>query len=249
MQGIYGIYNTVSDKWYVGQASDINQRWAKHKSSLSLGKHDNTHIQFSYNKYGANVFEFVVLEEVAEFSSLTEREEFYVQHKRNTSKGVYNQRIVAGSNFGIKFSPESCLKLSLTHKGKTLSPEHRAKIGAAGRGRKHSPESCEKISAAHKGKKFSPETRAKMSAAQLGKVMSSETRAKIGATSKGRKPSLETLARLSAARRAFSSEQVAEILKLRAEGCSGPKLAVFFNVSNHTIYRVLNREDAYKNTE
>ena len=50
-----------------------------------------------------------------------------------------------------------------------LSPEHRAKIGAASRGRTHSPETRAKMSAAHKGHEVSPETRARMSAAKKGR--------------------------------------------------------------------------------
>lgn len=52
---------------------------------------------------------------------------------------------------------------------KRLTPEHRAKIGAARLGKKHSPETRLKISLAKRGTKPTLETRAKLSAARLGK--------------------------------------------------------------------------------
>ncbi len=65
--------------------------------------------------------------------------------------------------------------MSEAHKGKKLSPEHRAKISEAKKGRKHSPESRARMSEAKKGernpnygKKRSPETRAKISEAKKG---------------------------------------------------------------------------------
>jgi predicted GIY-YIG superfamily endonuclease len=34
MTGIYAIHNIVNDKYYIGQAQDINDRWIKHRSRL-----------------------------------------------------------------------------------------------------------------------------------------------------------------------------------------------------------------------
>lgn len=67
-------------------------------------------------------------------------------------------------------------------RGKTISPETRAKTSAALRGRKHSPEARAKMSAVMLGKKRRPcssETREKIAAAHLGKTHSLETRAKL----------------------------------------------------------------------
>lgn len=95
--------------------------------------------------------------------------------------------------------------ISEAHKGKKISPAHRAKLSAAGKGRVRGPHSAEhraKIGAAHLGKKHSVESRAKMSAANKGQVHrphSAETRAKIGAAKKGKPKSSEHRAKISAA--------------------------------------------------
>jgi len=75
--GIYEIYNAASGKRYIGQSNDLLHRRWFHFNRLARGIHHNSHLQAAYNKYGADVFEFRVLEE-AEVSALTEREHFWI---------------------------------------------------------------------------------------------------------------------------------------------------------------------------
>lgn len=63
MTGIYGIHNTITDTWYVGQASDVQKRWGEHRSTLKHNNHHNQYLQRSYNKYGESAFEYVILQE------------------------------------------------------------------------------------------------------------------------------------------------------------------------------------------
>lgn len=65
-----------------------------------------------------------------------------------------------------------------------LSPEHRAKIGAANRGKKRTPEMCEANRQRNLGRSLSEESRKKMSAAARGKKKTPEHRAKIGAANR-----------------------------------------------------------------
>lgn len=60
--GIYIIRNLANDKVYIGKSKNIKQRKNTHFSALKLNKHNNQHLQNSYNKYGKNNFEFDVLE-------------------------------------------------------------------------------------------------------------------------------------------------------------------------------------------
>ena len=120
---------------------------------------------------------------------------------------------------GTKHSEETKAKLSAARMGREVSPETRAKIGAANRAaiRKHVAEnddSCDcfahightvsietraKISAALLGRKLSTEHRAKLSAANIGNVVSHKTRAKISANRMGHSVSPETRAKIGAA--------------------------------------------------
>ncbi|MDP2618624.1 MAG: NUMOD3 domain-containing DNA-binding protein [Hyphomicrobiales bacterium] len=91
--------------------------------------------------------------------------------------------ISEGGRSGHSISVRS--RISMAHKGKTLSVEHRAKLSAAHIGKKYGPPSTEtrkKISIANKGRNYPPisaETRAKLSASRRGKKRSAETCAKL----------------------------------------------------------------------
>lgn len=51
---------------YVGQATNINQRWSEHKAELRSNKHGNAHLQKAWKKYGEQSFKFEVLEKCEE---------------------------------------------------------------------------------------------------------------------------------------------------------------------------------------
>lgn len=103
-----------------------------------------------------------------------------------------------------KLREEGTILVNLTDggegtRGSVLSPEHKARIGAAQRGRKHSMESIEKVRDFHKGRKRSPETCAKMSVAMTGKKRgphSLEHRMKLSASKLGKKRPLEVMEKL-----------------------------------------------------
>jgi NUMOD3 motif len=105
------------------------------------------------------------------------------------------KRSIASSNYS--HSEEAKAKISLVHKGKTVSAETRENMRKAQQLRKESgyvppPVSAEtraKIGEVHKGKVMSNETRAKLRAANLGKKkapMSPETIAKMKLAAKER---------------------------------------------------------------
>jgi hypothetical protein len=103
-------------------------------------------------------------------------------------------------------------KISAYHRGRTLSPEHKAKISAAHlairdqtsarfSGKIFTVEHRAKIGARRKGKQHTDEAKEKMRLAALGRVYSLETRQKMSATRRGKKRGPEALARMSEAQR------------------------------------------------
>ena len=78
MKCIYVITNNVNDKIYVGSTKDMDKRKARHLRDLKRGKHHNTYLQRSVEKYGLGRFEFTVLEEVQDTSDLFDREEYWI---------------------------------------------------------------------------------------------------------------------------------------------------------------------------
>jgi hypothetical protein len=99
---------------------------------------------------------------------------------------------------GYKHTAEWRSKLSATQKGRTATPETRAKLRAARRGFRYSPESRAKMSVSQRGRTASAETRAKLSASLKGRTFSLESRAKLAAAAKARWANPEFRARASA---------------------------------------------------
>ena len=89
--GIYKIENKINSKVYIGSSNNIKRRWQKHKSLLKHNKHQNSHLQASWNKYGEDNFIFSIIELCSE-NSLLEREQYFID-KLNPE---YNQTMIAG---------------------------------------------------------------------------------------------------------------------------------------------------------
>ncbi|NJO48240.1 MAG: GIY-YIG nuclease family protein [Leptolyngbyaceae cyanobacterium RM2_2_4] len=54
---IYEIRNKITNKCYVGQTTrPLNIRWTEHRYQLRKNKHGNKYLQYSWNKYGEDVF-------------------------------------------------------------------------------------------------------------------------------------------------------------------------------------------------
>lgn len=196
--GVYAIRNKVNGKHYVGSArTSIIKRFNDHRIHLRKGNHCNRYLQFAWNKYGAEAFDFIVLED-CEPAKCFERETYWIAELKSADREYgYNLYPVAGAPLGVKQSAEQRAKQSARLKGKPHSPEHRAKLAEANRsperrasamkaiiGRPMSQKTRE-IFAAHNKKPKAPETRAKIAAALKGRKLSEETKAKISSGSKG----------------------------------------------------------------
>ena len=194
--GVYRI-DLGNERFYVGSSIDLHQREARHLSQLKGRTHPNRIMQRTFDKYG--VFEFTIVQCCVTDELLTREQALLDAHFDNVL--CVNLAPNAGSSLGTKHSFGTRAKMSMAHKGRTFSPEHRAKISAANLNRAPiSDETRAKMRAAWKTRApASEETRAKLSAAGLGRKHSLESRAKMSAVKQNM--SLETRAKMSAARR------------------------------------------------
>jgi group I intron endonuclease len=145
--GIYQIKNNFNQKIYLGSSKNLSRRELEHFGSLRRGNHFNKHLQRAYNKYGKDVFEFRILARCPKEYCI-KLEQWFLDNL----KPLYNIRINATSNKGLK-----------------LSPEHVEKIRKAVTGRKMPKESLERRSLKMRGRKMTLEAREKMSKAKKGK--------------------------------------------------------------------------------
>ena len=115
--GIYGIKNKVNGKIYIGQSIKIERRWAEHKTELKKNKHPNQHLLNSYNKYGKDNFEFLILEE-CEKEKLNSMEEKWIDifsrdDVYNINLNIVDLRGDKNPNFGKKWTAEQKKKNTL----------------------------------------------------------------------------------------------------------------------------------------
>ncbi len=75
--GIYQIKNKSNQKVYIGSSINIKNRLYKHLWLLKKNKHDNIHLQNSFNEYGEDCFEFSLVEN-CEYDELISRENYYI---------------------------------------------------------------------------------------------------------------------------------------------------------------------------
>lgn len=90
VSGIYKIVNKIDGKYYVGSTKNFNERINRHFKSLRRGKHHNINLQRSFDKYGEESFEFVVLETCEVTNLLTLEQLFLNKLKPFLSENGYN---------------------------------------------------------------------------------------------------------------------------------------------------------------
>ena len=179
MKGIYSIANILNGDCYIGQSINLSKRKNNHFSDLSRNKHTNKHLQNAFNKYGKNLFKFIVLIICEEFE-LT----YYEQELVNKLKPKYNIcKKCVNSTKGMIFSEESRKKMSESRKGQVssrkgavLSFETKNRISQSNTGKL----------AWNKGISCRKETKDKLSEINNGKILTEQTKQRISSSLKGR---------------------------------------------------------------
>lgn len=168
---------------YVGSAVVVNRRWSAHRRDLAKQCHHNTRLQRAYDKYGADAFDWEIVQFVDNKAELIAREQFWMDF----FAPVYNGRPIANSPLGTKHSAETRAKMSAAAKKKVFSEAHKQNISKAKKGIcTISEEQKKRLSVLNTGKVYSAEVRAKVSAASTGRYYTDEAKQKISATNKAR---------------------------------------------------------------
>lgn len=88
--GIYLIICKGNDRRYIGQSNNIERRWQEHLRSLRRGKHGNSIMQASWNKYGESSFFFYIVLR-CNINQLDKNEELFQNlYKSNVNEGGFN---------------------------------------------------------------------------------------------------------------------------------------------------------------
>ena len=150
MIGIYKITNKITNQIYIGQSTNINQRWMEHKCPKP--KH-NLKLHEDIRKYGINNFVFELIEECKK-SELSKRELFYIK----SLKPFYN-------TVGRKLSKETKEKIRLKTREWWLNLDEETKEKIISKN----------LTGPKKGHIVSEETRRKLREINIGKTQTKET--------------------------------------------------------------------------
>lgn len=154
--GIYAIVNIKDGEntTYVGQSVNLAERMQTHRRMLNHGTHSCKHLQHAWNVYGEHSFQFIVLETVLQRTSLTEREQWWLDNIKS-ERPVYNSGIIVDTpSFMVTrrwTDIKKTLKTSpIRHEQKPSKTIRRIKISLAMKGRKPSPITLAAVSIANK---------------------------------------------------------------------------------------------------
>lgn len=223
--GIYRITNKTNGMSYIGKTGmNFGDRWDCHRAQLNGGYHDNPHLQNAWNKYGADNFEFAMVEVVDDASELNDLEMKYISEYRSRNL-AYNMHDGGDGGYNL---------------GKHLSEETKRKIGEKNRNNMI-------------GKKASMETREKMSASQRDRYArwtDNECKAwgeKMSKAASGYCWSEDSKNRFSEIQRKhpnrakFTIDDIRDIRTKRADGMTLQELAKEYNSSPSYISHIVNR--------
>ena len=140
MAVIYRITNMANGKYYIGSAESFARREWQHKYDLRKGIHKNPRLQAAWNKYGADMFVFEIIEEVPDGESQLAWEDRHLSVHVGLPECYNINTSAEAPRLGIPMSDASKAAISASRVGKhagedhyrygkTLSEEVRAKIG------------------------------------------------------------------------------------------------------------------------
>lgn len=119
---IYKIVNNINGKMYVGQTNNPDRRKMDHFYALNNNKHFNNYLQNSWNKYGKDCFDFIVIGEY-NAEEICKWEEYWIKTLNTRSPNGYNilsggERMFGENNpfYGKTHSEETRKILSEKHK-------------------------------------------------------------------------------------------------------------------------------------
>jgi group I intron endonuclease len=112
--GIYKIINIINGKFYIGSSEHLERRKKEHFRELKSNRHSNKKLQHAYNKYGADSFNFEIIEYVKDIDSLFNIEQKWLDELRPYDRGVgYNIAMYTTSGMrGRKHTAEAKKKMS-----------------------------------------------------------------------------------------------------------------------------------------
>ena len=77
-QGVYAIEHVATGKLYIGESTEVESRWNRHRNLLNAGKHSVKSLQSDWVTFGASAFQLLFLEEVSDSIYLQRQEQHHL---------------------------------------------------------------------------------------------------------------------------------------------------------------------------
>lgn len=87
---VYMIWSKTTKKCYVGQTTNVENRFRQHKTSLKNNRHENKHLQNHVNKYGINDLCFFILQDYIPLNKLSKIEIIWINRFDSFRNGFNN---------------------------------------------------------------------------------------------------------------------------------------------------------------
>ncbi len=165
--GIYSITNLINHKTYIGSSNNLNRRKRQHYWDLENKKHDNPYLQKAYDKYGKKNLRWEILEYIERIDNEEELKTLLLK-----SEQLYLDRFICKNKIDSKLCYNIC-KFAGSCLGKTLTEEHKKKIGDSNRGKIHPEEYKKRMSDIKKN--MSEETKQKIREKRKLQIFSKES--------------------------------------------------------------------------
>lgn len=124
---IYKIENLVNGMVYIGQTiTSYERRIGRHKWELRNHRHNNTHLQRAWDKYGENNFKFSIIE-YCDIEVIDDREKYWIKEYKATDE-QYGYNLESGGNKGKRVSDGVKQKISKAVIKAMQSPTYRLVI-------------------------------------------------------------------------------------------------------------------------
>jgi len=224
---LYKITNVLDGKVYIGQTVHIETRWKEHQWAARQNE-PSQYVHRAIKKYGIENFVFEVVATCISLDSVNVIEQILIQ-QYNSHDNNYGYNVAMGGRSAI-------------NAGRSLSEEHKRRIGEANTGRKATPETIKKQSDAQKGKPKSEEFKKRVSETQKGRVFSDETLQKMSDAQKGRPKSEAHKKSMSECRLGKPSNAAkltdTQVIAIRVDPRSARIIAQDYMVSSDAIFDI-----------
>lgn len=117
--GVYAICDLLLGDAYIGSSINVMKRLSDHRSRLRNGTHNNRRLQAAWTESGAGNFQFLLLEQVDDWSHLHVVEQRWIDDIR---PGFNIASCVASTFLGLKHTPETRAKMAARKIGIKRTP-------------------------------------------------------------------------------------------------------------------------------